>query len=327
MNLFYRRPSIETREAMSKAALNLKHVPGGKYEEIGLAEEAIKDLTTHEHVKIVNSGNSAILAIMSMFKKRILVPDQGGWVGFKKMADLFGVETVKIPTNFGIIEIDELDTLIKKFDPEALFLTSFGGYTAEQPMADVFKICEDNGIYLVEDASGGIGDKSGKLGNGRHAHIIIASTGTPKTVNIGNGGFLSTNYSEILDSAKNVINSLKADPVTCAGIATEIQNAPYILENTIKACRILKSEINQFRDVLHPEKRGMNVIIPDLNAKNLGYKLRKSLNVQGGSMVTLCPNYNRVKLKAVCIEIKNLNINCLTSDNLDEIQYIIKNTH
>ena len=90
MNLFYRRPSIKSRESMSKAALNLKHVPGGNYEEIKLAEKAIKDLTHHEHVKIVNSGNSAILVIMSMFKKRIMIPDQGGWVGFKKMADLFG---------------------------------------------------------------------------------------------------------------------------------------------------------------------------------------------------------------------------------------------
>ncbi len=40
MELFYRRPIKETREAMSKTALNLKHIPGDKYEETELAEEA-----------------------------------------------------------------------------------------------------------------------------------------------------------------------------------------------------------------------------------------------------------------------------------------------
>ena len=34
MDLFYRRPSFETRNAMSKSALNLKHIPGSRYEEI-----------------------------------------------------------------------------------------------------------------------------------------------------------------------------------------------------------------------------------------------------------------------------------------------------
>ena len=56
MDLFYRRPSIETREAMSKTALNLRHVPGNKFEEMVNAEESIKKFTRHEHVKIVNSG-------------------------------------------------------------------------------------------------------------------------------------------------------------------------------------------------------------------------------------------------------------------------------
>ena len=41
-------------------------------------------------------------------------------------------------------------------------------------------------------------------------------------------------------------------------------------------------------------------------------------------MITKCPNYNRLKEKAVAIEIKNLDISCLEKDNLDEIIEIIK---
>jgi hypothetical protein len=41
-------------------------------------------------------------------------------------------------------------------------------------------------------------------------------------------------------------------------------------------------------------------------------------------MITKCPNYNRLKEKAVAIEIKNLDISCLNKDNLNEIIEIIK---
>lgn len=324
MNLFYRRPSIKTREAMSQAALNLKHVPGNRYEEITRAEEGVKKFTHHEQVKIVNSGNSAILSVMSTFKGRIMIPNQGGWTGFKKMAEFSGLETVILPTQLGVVEIEVLEDFIEKFNPEALFITSFAGYMAEQPLKDIYTVCDDTNVVLVEDASGGIGDGRGLLGNGAHAHVIVASTGSPKTVNVGNGGFISTNDTEMVASAKNILNSVKADPVTCAGIASEIKNAPSILSKTMDACRFLKSEIMEFREVLHGNKLGLNVTVPDENPKKLGYQLKSGFNVPGGSIITLCPNYNRVKLKSVCIEIKNLNTDCMTLENLEEIIQILK---
>jgi len=325
MELFYRRPSKETRIAMSKAALDLKHVSRGKYEETALAEESVKNLTKHEHVKIVNSGNSAILSVMSTLKKDVMIPDQGGWSGFKKMAQIFGLETIKLPTNLGLIEPEVLEGSIKKFNPEALFITSFGGYVVEQPTTEIYKICDENGVLLIEDASGGIGDPLGKLGNSANAHVIIASTGSPKTVNVGNGGFLSTNNTELLDSAHDILKTLKADPVTCAGIASEIKNAPITIKRTVQACEILKSGIKEFRDVLHHDKRGLNIILPENDNKSYAYSLRKKFNVHGGGIVTLCPNNNRVKLKAVCIEIKNLDIDCLISENMEYILNLIKN--
>jgi hypothetical protein len=324
MNLFYRRPSIKTREAMSQSALNIKHVPGNRYEEITLAEEGVKKFTQHEQVKIVNSGNSAILSVMSTFKGKIMIPDQGGFTGFKKMAEFNGLETVILPTQLGLVKIEILKDFIEKFNPEALFITSFAGYMAEQPLKDIYDVCEDSGVVLVEDASGGIGDERGLLGNGAHAHVIVASTGSPKTVNVGNGGFISTNDMEIIASAKNILNSVKADRVTCAGIASEIKNAPYILSKTMEACRFLKSEIMEFREVLHIDKLGLNVTVPYENPKKFGYQLRNVLNVNGGSIITVCPNPNRIKLKSVCIEIKNLDTDCITPENLKEIIQILK---
>jgi hypothetical protein len=324
MELFYRRPSTETRNVMCKAAQNLKHVAGGKYEEISLAEDALKKLTHHEKVHILNSGNSAIMVVMNSFKEKVMIPDQGGWYGFKKMAKFFGIETINLPTNLGLVNVEDLNENLKLHNPEALFLTSFAGYTAEQPMKDIYEICDENGVILVEDASGGIGDTKGRLGNGNHSHVIVGSTGSPKTVNIGNGGFLSTSNFEISDSGNYLLKILKADPVTCAGIAAEAENAGKIFEKTTAASMKLKKDVSNFREVVHPTKRGLNIIIPDKNQKLFGSNIRKKINIHGGSIVSLGPNYNRIKTRAVCLEIKNLDIKCLTSSNLDELSDIIK---
>ena len=120
------------------------------------------------------------------------------------------------------------------------------------------------------------------------------------------------------------MSCLKADPITCAGIASEIENAPYILSKTMETCRFLKSQINDFREVLHENKQGLNIGVPDKSPKKLGYQLRKGLTVHGGGIITVCPNYNRVKLNSVCIEIKNLDVKCMTPENLQGIIQILK---
>jgi dTDP-4-amino-4,6-dideoxygalactose transaminase len=307
---------------MCQSALNLKHVPGGRYEEVSAAEEIVAETTGHEYSKIVGSGNSAILAVMSNFKGKVMVPDQGGWSGFRKMANFKGIETIEVPTDKGIINPDVLDNYIKTQSPEALFITSFAGYMAEQLVKDLYEVCEDNGVLLVEDASGSIGDPEKRLGKGNHAHVIIASTGTPKTVNVGSGGFITTDDKKLLDNSNYILKSLKADPVTCAGIAEEMKKASEIVSSTMKSCEILKEKLKELK-IYHRNKRGINVCISNDNPKKAGYNLRQSLKVDGGGIVTVCPRYDRIKEKAVCIELKNLDVECLNMNNLIQISEII----
>ena len=116
---------------------------------------------------------------------------------------------IYLPTEFGLIQIDVLKDFIEKFNPEAFFVTSFAGYMAEQPLKDIYKVCDDMGVIMVEDASGGIGDINGTFGNGDHAHVILASTGSPKTVNVGNGGFISTNNATYTGISKKYFELFK----------------------------------------------------------------------------------------------------------------------
>lgn len=321
MELHFKKPSKEARNAMCEAAKNIDYASNRGFDEVRLAQDKISEITGHEHVKTVNSGNSAILAAVNSFKDKILVPDQGGWTGFRNMAEFRGIEVIEVPTDLGIINPEVLEDTINKYKPEALFITSFAGYITEQPVKELFEICDDKGVILVEDASGGIGDREKKLGNGEHAHVIVASTGSPKIVNVGSGGFISTNNNELFKKSKILLKTLKANPVTCAGISAEIKNAPKILSKTTEACNALKKE---FKLAVHSDKRGISVALKTDDPKKTGYLLRQKLKADGRSIVTVCPRYERVMIDAVCLEIKNLDVKCLENDNLKEIIQIVK---
>ncbi|MEN4006207.1 MAG: DegT/DnrJ/EryC1/StrS family aminotransferase [Methanobacteriaceae archaeon] len=321
MELHFKKTSKEARYAMCEAAIHIDHASNRGFDEVKLAQDKISNLTNHEHVKIVNSGNSAILAAMSSFKGKILIPDQGGWIGFKTMAEFLGLETVEVPTELGIINLETLGQFIDNYKPEALFITSFAGYIAEQPVKELFEACDDKGVILVEDASGGIGDKEKKLSNGNHAHIIVASTGSPKIINVGNGGFISTSATEIFKKNKNILKALKADPITCVGIAEEIKNAPDTLEKTIDACTFIKKRLNA---AVYTGKRGITVALKTDGSERTGYLLRQKLKADGRSIITVCPSCERVMIPAVCLEIKNLDVQCLENDTLKGIIQIIE---
>jgi len=319
LELFFKKPSSEARESMCRAALELG-IPKISMDYVKEAELLIKTITGHEHVKIVNSGNSAVMAAMSNFNGPLILPDQGGWTGFKKIAEILGLEILYIPTNLGIIDIELLQDFILEKRPEALFLTSFAGYMAEQPVEEIYQICDDHEVFLVEDASGAVGDPTGNLCCGKHAHIIIASTGSPKIVNVGSGGFITSNNSKIFKNNIHLYKTLRASTVTCAGLLEEIQRASQIFSRTISACDFLKKEL---KFVLHSKKRGINVCLPTYHPKSMASELRKSLNVHGGGLITTCPRYDRINLPAVCLEIKNLDTRCIDIDNLTVMANIV----
>jgi len=324
LNLLFKKPSKEAEKAMHDA-LKHPHVTPGIAPEILNAQEMVKSITQHQHAQIVNSGNSAIMAVMNALDGPFILPDQGGWIGFKRIAEFLGKEIITLETEWGIISPEKLELLLDNLVqvPSALFLTSFAAYTAEQPVRELFELCHENDMILVEDASGSVGDPEKRLCNGNHAHIIIGSTGSPKIVNVGNGGFVSTNDKAILEKSQLLYKMLKADSVTCAGIQAEMKLAPYNLDKTVNACNFLKKNLGT---VFHKNKRGITVILPSENPRQDSRNLRKHLHTDGKGIITTCPQYNRLMEKAVCIEIKNLNTDCLTKDTLKQIVEFVDNT-
>ena len=273
----------------------------------------IRDLTTKEHVKMTSSGNNSIFIALSAITGDIIIPDQGGWHGFKQIAKFLDKNIVTLKTDAGLINTDYLDEL-EISEGSALIFTSFAGYTAEQDIKSIVSYCKDNSITTIEDASAGIGDSENRLGC--RSDIILASTGSPKIINVGSGGFIATDDDDVFKRTSLPQKLSKTTEIICSGIDNEIDNVSKNLELSLNATKHVKKHIP---NTLHENKRGINVIIPHENSKSICWDLKKTLTTDKSGIITTCPNYNRVKQKAICIEIKNLDYACLEKENLNII--------
>lgn len=306
----FKTPSEKTLQIMAEVASNnLKD----DFEANSI--EKIKDLTKHDEVKITSSGNNSIFIALSAIEGDIIIPDQGGWHGFKQISKFLNKNIITLKTELGLINPNEMDEL-EINENSALIFTSFAGYAAEQDIKSISKYCKNNRITTIEDASAGIGDKKNKLGNGKYSDIILASTGSPKMINVGSGGFISTNDKEIFKKTGIPQKLSKTNEVICGGICQELDNVSNNLEVSVNATEHIKKHIP---NAIHASKRGVNVIIPHDNAKEIGWNLKKSLTIDKSGFITTCPNYNRVKQKAIAIEIKNLAYECLKKDYLNKL--------
>ncbi len=312
----FKTPSQKTLEIMSNVA------KGNVNEDFeSKCKEKIKKLTSHEFVEMTSSGNNSIFIALSAIEGDIIIPDQGGWHGFKQIAKFLNKEIITLKTDLGIINPNDIDELEIK-ENSALIFTSFAGYCGEQDTKKISQYCKNNDIITIEDASAGIGDKNHKLGNGSYSDIILASTGSPKMINVGSGGFITTNNEEFFNKTKLPQKLSKTNEIICSGIDSELDSVEKNLELTLNATKHLKNNIPH---AIHNDKRGVNVIIMHDNAKEISWNLKKSLTIDKSGFITTCPNYNRIKQKAIAIEIKNLSYECLKKEYLDKIVDKINN--
>ena len=304
----FKTPSEKTLEVMSKVA---KGNSEKDYEKSCISK--IKDLTCKEHVRMTSSGNNSIFIALSAVEGDIIIPDQGAWHGFKQIARFLKKNIITLKTDLGLIDTDYMEDL-DIADSSALIFTSFAGYSAEQDVRSICRYCSSRNITTIEDASAGIGDTKNNLG--KNSDIILASTGSPKMINVGSGGFISTDDEEVFKITSLPQKLSKTSQIVCSGIDSELNQVKDNLEVSLNATDYVKKHIP---NTIHANKRGINVIIPNDNAKSICWDLKKTLSTDKSGFITTCPNYNRVKQKAICVEIKNLDYRCLEKEYLDKI--------
>ncbi|MBW2963833.1 DegT/DnrJ/EryC1/StrS family aminotransferase [Candidatus Woesearchaeota archaeon] len=269
--------------------------------------DSLSKFTGHKHVRLVQRGNAAILCALYMVKKAnpkpfILIPDQGGWLSFRTYPKMIGFDVRTVKTDRGLIDLIDLEK--KAESGAALIVTSFAGYFAEQPMKYISKICKRYNCILIEDASGAVADD--ELADGYYSDIILASFGNWKPINVGYGGFISTERKEWLDDASEIFSTTNHYPVYDA-LADKLKGAKQRLAAMLKKAEDVKKDIEAKLPesrIVHRDLRGLNVVVSFFNEKEkqaiVSYCEANHYDYR------VCPEYIRLEEDAISIELKRL---------------------
>jgi len=253
----------------------------------------LKDLTSKKFILFVKRGNTAIRLSLKLMKKlgykEVLLQDQGGWLTYKTSCTKEKLEPVELKTNYGILN----SKILKDYSNCALLMNSMPGYAALQNMKLFERVCEEQKIFLINDATGSIGTPEAERGN-----VVLGSFGEDKPVDLGHGGFIATNKYEYLEFLE------KNNPDYRIDFELLLKH----LNNLVKRLnyyKLIRSKVlDDLRDydIIHRKKQGINVIVryySELERERLiNYCNNEKLEF------TLCPRIIRVKEKAVCIEVK-----------------------
>lgn len=263
----------------------------------------IREFTGHDYIKLMPSGNAAIMAAVYMAKKAnkkafFLIPDQGGWLAYKDYPGILGIEVQEIKTNKGLVDLEDLRK--QASGGTAFIYQNPAGYFAEQPAKHIYDVCKKAGCPVIMDISGCFGLD---WCNSEYADMLVCSFGKWKLVNNEYGGFISARDKGVFDEGKIFYRMMKIHPSANKEILDKIEGLKkridFLLEKREKVLKDL-----QGMEIIHRDKKGINVVAAYKNQKEkdkiIAYCEKNTLEY------TECPRYIRVNEQAISIEIKRL---------------------
>jgi len=258
--------------------------------------DLLKHYTKHKYIELTSRGNDAILTALliakSLSKKKVIIPDQGGWFSYRTYPKKLGLEVVEIKTDYGLII---LDILKKSLDNESVFLyANPAGYFAHQDIKKIYEVCNNKSLVIL-DVSGCIGDKS--LCDGDYADIMVCSFGRWKPVNVGYGGLISSKKDYLME-AFSEFDKKYADV-----LYKKLLSVRDRLKFFYDKCEKIKKDLNMFK-IIYSDRKGINVVVRFDNCKEKEKIL--SYCQDKGYEWTLCPRYIRVNVNAISIEVKRI---------------------
>lgn len=259
----------------------------------------LKKLSGHDNIELTSRGNTAIFAALYCARKimglgKVLIPDQGGWLSYQKYPRQLEMEAVSLNTNRGLIDLDDLREKIK--DAKVLLYSDYAGYFAEQDVCDVYNVCKGHCLVIL-DMTASIGYKS----YGEYCDFSVCSFGKWKPVNLGYGGFLSTNKKILFEKPKEIFNTTNFEERYYEALLAKLKDLKKRQQFLVKECKKVKKDLKDF-NILHKDKPGINVVVGFSNEKEkeniINYCKKNNYEF------TLCPRYIRVNQDAISIEVK-----------------------
>jgi len=265
--------------------------------------ELLRKYTKHDFIKLTTRGNASIFnaLLCSKFlnpKKYFIYPDQGGWISYQNYPKKMEMLYIEVKTDFGVISIEDLNNKVD--EASALIYSNPAGYYAEQPMKEIYKVCKDKCLVIL-DASGSIGSS---MCNGEYADMIVGSFGKWKPVNLDYGGFLATKEERFMKKIEELKKNGEAfKDVYYEILVNKLKNVQERYKFFESVNEKIKNDLNDF-NILHRDKKGINVIVKFENDEEKA-KIIKYCE-ENKYEYTTCPKYIRVNTNAISIEVKRL---------------------
>ena len=270
--------------------------------------QKIREFTGHKYVFLTGRCNMAIFdalfAIRNLTdesKSAVLTVDQGGWSSYYKIPKHFGLDIVEIKTDYGIVNSNFLELLLKKNSMFGSFLMpACPAYSAKQDSIKIQEICTANDVFLINDISGVFGEEELVSYN---SDIYACSFGVGKMVEFGYGGFVSTNNPLVSEQIKRVtyLDKICEHKTIMKKLYDGVCFAPSRVKLLKKLSAKVKSDLS-LHYLLHGDADGINVLacyVDDLEKEKI-IDYCKNNNLQ----YVVCPNKIKVMTLAVCIEVK-----------------------
>lgn len=167
------------------------------------------------------------------------------------------------PETFGINYIDVMAKRTSR--TKAIFVTNLFGHTAN--IIDLRRICDNEGIYLVEDASQSPMAMENGIYAGTVGHIGVFSLNVHKAINAGEGGIAVTNDDSLAFKLKCVRNhgenlkngilglNLRMNEPTAAIACAQTDKLDAILNDRIALAESLTEQLPEFGPIRKPTVR------------------------------------------------------------------------
>ena len=268
----------------------------------------LKKYTNHNFIQLTERGNTAIFAALyctrklQLNKKIVLYPDQGGWVNYYKYSKMLELEPIAVKTDYGVIDLKDLKE--KSKNANCFIYSQPAGYYAEQPVKEIYEVCNKNKCMVIMDVTGSIGTA---LCDGNYADFCLGSFGEWKPINLCYGGFLSARKKEYFEMPKEIFNTIHFDGEYLPELLKKLKNLKKRYELFNEKKEKIKKDLRDF-NILHKDKKGINVIVKVDNDKEkekiINYCDKNSLEY------TICPKgifrHIKVNCDAISIEVKRL---------------------
>lgn len=258
----------------------------------------LKELTKHDYIEIVLKGDKAIWSALHLVKKKLLIPEEGGWLTYEKYPKKLNLQVEKVKCHNAIIDLEDLKQKVKTAD--VFLYQNPGGYHAEQPMKEIYQICKENDCLVILDISGAIGTK---LCGGDHADLTLSSFGRWKLVDAKAGGFISCKEESVFEQIKNTFEVLDEEEKLTL-INENLDDLPNRIKFLTERRNKVIDDLGDKFNIVNKNHLGF-VIIVEFTTDDVKESIINYCN-QNHLEFTECPRYIRINKKAISIEIKRL---------------------